>query len=408
MLPVSETHQPTTTQELTACIKQCAASSQPMYLTGGCTSLDYGRQAKTPGVEISFAGLDKIVDHAAGDMTVTVQAGVRLETLNQQLATAGQRLPFYVPDASRATIGGIVATGWNGPLRFGLGGVRDYVIGISAVDGAGNLFKAGGRVVKNVAGYDFCKLLTGSLGSLAAIEQLTFKLCPVPPQTAYVMLAVEDLNLAGQLAQQLVDSPVTPVAIELLSGPYWHSHPAIDGPSPPAHGALLIAGLEGTAAEVEWMTQQLTVDWQPQGELEVATNEEPTSAITRELADFAGGESPLTIRASLRPSGVTAFIAAARQLDAECSIQSHAADGVVNVRFSEYPPDGLSRSLIGVLQPLAASYDGSATVVRNPAGSEMTLQSVWAGGSSARNVMQLIKAEFDPQNLLNPGRFVFD
>ncbi len=407
-LPVSQTREPASTGELLSLMRDCASRRQPVYFTGGCTSLDYGLPAKERGEEISLAGLDQIVDHAAGDMTVTVEAGVKLQSLNEQLATAGQRLPFYVPQPDQATVGGIVATAWNGPQQFGLGGVRDYVIGISAIDGQGNPFKAGGRVVKNVAGYDFCKLLTGSLGTLAVITQLTFKLCPLPQQTAYAMVSVTDLQQADRLVQQLVESEVTPVAIELLCGPYWQSHPAIDGPSPPAGGALLAACLEGTAEEVNWMTGQLEQHWQDVGETAIIEAAEPVAAITHELASFSNIESELTVRAALRPSGVAPMMKTIRQIDNNVSIQAHAGTGIIKAQFSAFPDEGLGRTITGALQPKAASFDGHATVIRNPSGNEMTLQSVWAGGGPARKTMQKIKAQFDPHNLLNPGRFIFE
>src|SRR6185295_19830055 len=120
------------------------------------------------------------------------------------LATERQRLPIDVPQAERATVGGVIATNWNGPRRFREGTVRDYVIGISAVDGRGQPFKGGGRVVKNVAGYDFCKLLTGSFGTLGVITQVTLRLKPIPDQSALLACTVPDLAAAEKLLSALI------------------------------------------------------------------------------------------------------------------------------------------------------------------------------------------------------------
>ena len=111
--------------------------------------------AKTPGLALSLARLNRVVDYPARDLTITVEAGITLAELDALLVTEGQWLPIEVPQPPRATLGGVVATAWSGPRRYGWGQVRDYVIGISAVDGRGLPFKGGGRVVKNVAGYDF-------------------------------------------------------------------------------------------------------------------------------------------------------------------------------------------------------------------------------------------------------------
>src|SRR5205823_15004930 len=132
-----------------------------------------------------------------------------------------QRLPVDVPQAERTTIGGVIATNWNGPRRFGEGALRDFVIGIHAVDGRGLPFKGGGRVVKNVAGYDFCKLLTGSFGTLGVITQVTLRLKPIPDQSALVACSVPDLAAAEKLLAALVKSETSPTAIELLAGPEW-------------------------------------------------------------------------------------------------------------------------------------------------------------------------------------------
>jgi glycolate oxidase FAD binding subunit len=182
------------------------------------------------------------------------------------LEKEGQRLSIDVPQAERATIGGVIATNWNGPRRFGQGTVRDYVIGISAVDGRGMPFKGGGRVVKNVAGYDFCKLLTGSLGTLGVISQVTLRLKPIPEQSALVACSLPDPAKAETLLAGLITSQITPTAIELLAGPAWENEPTLgDLPrSGPAH-LFLVVGLEGSAAEVETMTRRLASEWEVLG-----------------------------------------------------------------------------------------------------------------------------------------------
>ena len=302
-----------------------------------------------------------------------------------------------------------MATNWNGPQRYGCGTVRDYVIGISAVDGRGMPFKGGGRVVKNVAGYDFCKLLTGSLGTLGVITQVTFKVRPLTEQFTLMACAVQTTRQAEKLLAALVTSATTPAAIELLAGPAWDSEPALKtlaGASGPEK-LYLVVGLEGSAAEVEWMTGRLHDEWCEQG-IEAPITIGDAADFWKKLVNFpAVGDAPLVLKASLVPSGVTQFIDALRLLDPQASVQSHAGNGIVIARLSAFPKEGLSRALVGNLQPAAAAQHGSLMVLSNPSGSEMTHQSVWGGLDVPFSLMSAVKQKFDPKNILNPGRFVY-
>ena len=145
-----------------------------------------------------------------------------MQTLNDALAKEGLMLPLDVPQQSHATLGGVISTNTNGARRFGFGTVRDYVIGIEAVNGKGQVFHGGGRVVKNVAGYDFCKLLTGSVGTLGIITQTTVKLKPLPEESVTVVVGVEHADIAEACVAMLLESPTVPSAIELLYGNAWN------------------------------------------------------------------------------------------------------------------------------------------------------------------------------------------
>ena len=141
------------------------------------------------GWRVDLCGLAQIVDFPARDMTVTVQAGITMKDLREIIVRENLHLPIDVAQGQRATLGGVLAANASGPRRHGYGTMRDYVIGISALNDDGREFKAGGRVVKNVAGYDLCKLLVGSLGTLGIITQVTLKLRPLPEQQALIGLA---------------------------------------------------------------------------------------------------------------------------------------------------------------------------------------------------------------------------
>ncbi len=181
-------------------------ASSAIYPVGGGTALDYGNPPLRSGQTLDLSILNRVVDYTPRDMTIVVEAGVRMADLAATLAAESQHLPVDVPRVGDATIGGVVATNWSGPRRHGHGSIRDYVIGIHAVDGRGTPFKGGGRVVKNVAGYDFCKLLTGSLGTLAVITQLALKVKPQSESVAVVVGECSDLAVAEKALKPHCDA----------------------------------------------------------------------------------------------------------------------------------------------------------------------------------------------------------
>jgi glycolate oxidase FAD binding subunit len=407
-MPSTTTREPSGQAELVDITCECYSSGSPLYPIGGGTSLDFGLPAKTPGTALSLARLNRIIDYPARDMTITVEAGTTMRAIADLLAGERQRLPVDVPQADRATIGGVIATNWNGPRRFGEGTIRDYVIGIHAVDGRGQPFKGGGRVVKNVAGYDFCKLLTGSLGTLGVITQVTLRLKPIPEQMALVACAVADTTVVERVVAALVTSRTTPTSIELLSGPAWRNDPALGAlAANNANSLFLVAGLEGTGPEVEYMVGQLLAEWQALGIEEPLVVGEGAALWQRIVEFSAAGESPLVLKANVSPSGLTAVIDAARQLDPECSIQAHAGNGIAILKLSQFPAQGLSRALVGRLQPVAASKGGQVIVLSNSSGAEMTHQSVWGATDSPLALMTEVKRRFDPKNILNRDRFIY-
>lgn len=407
VLPLRETRHPSTAEEAAAIVQQAYESSTPVYPIGGGTSLGLGLVPTDPGIGLELTGLSRVIDYPARDLTVTVEAGLTMAALAALLATERQRLPVDVPQADRATLGGVIATNFNGPRRYGEGALRDYVIGIEAIDGRGNLFHGGGRVVKNVAGYDFCKLLTGSLGSLGIVTQVTLKLKPIPEQSALVACAVGDEPSAERLLAALVTSRTRPTAIELLVGPTWEREASLAALATPVERPLfLVVGLEGSTKEVEAMTRQLLAEWRSLGVEQPLVIGEATS-LWKRLVEFpAEGDSPLVLKFSVVPSGTTRIVAAVRQLDPNCSIQAHAGNGSVFVRFSQIPAEGLTRSLVGTLQPLAAAHHGYVVTLANPGRVEMTHQSVWGATDLPLVLMAQVKRQFDPRNILNRGRFV--
>lgn len=400
------TTSPTTAAEVVAAVQQARAKKSPLQPVGGGTSLQFGLQSSAPVEQLSLAQLNRVVDYPARDMTITVEAGVTMQDLATTLAKEGQRLPVDVPQADRATIGGVIATNWNGFRRFGQGPLRDFVIGIEAVDGNGLLFHGGGRVVKNVAGYDFCKLLCGSLGTLGIITQMTLKVRPLPERSAWLACGVNDAKKAEAMLAALQQSAVTPAAIELVSGSVWQQQTVLSELKLTPQNFGLLVLLDGTTTEVLWMKDHLRREWREAGIVNPLMQDgtaEPWPAVQEFSAHV---DSPLTVQASVVPSGVLPFVAACRKRDPDCSVIAHAGNGSVFVRFARFPDKGLGELLMGDLQPAAAAHYGHVVILNAPPGAAITHRSMW-GGEAPLGVMTAVKRKFDPFDLLNRGRFVY-
>jgi glycolate oxidase FAD binding subunit len=404
-LPLSETISAESVEHVTEVVKSANQNLTPVYAIGGGTSLDLGLPAKLDGIGLELTSINQVLDYPARDMTITVGAGITIEQLRQTLSPESQRLPIDVPQASQATLGGLIASNHSGPHRFGHGTMRDHVIGIRAVDGRGNHFAGGGRVVKNVAGYDFCKLLTGSLGTLGVITEVTLKLRPIPPASKLVCCAPRDLERADRLLAGLTDSVTGPVIVELLIGPAWEDVSGL-GPAP---AGWLVLGFEGTETEVNWMTNEIQREWREQQveSVQQLSCDDAEDLYSR-MVEFPADESAaLVLKTTGVPSGTRRMIQVLREVDESIGIQAHAGNGVVIAKFSEFPPDGLSRVLAGKIEPVAAAASGSATILSNPSANEMTHHSVWGATDVPYHLMRQVKQAFDPNNILNPGRFVY-
>jgi glycolate oxidase FAD binding subunit len=202
------TEHPASPEEAAALLKALGEQERTVRIRGGGTKLDWGGTGDPVAVELETGGLDAIVEHNVGDFTAILQAGVPLAHAQDVFRSEGQMLALDPPLAGDATIGGVVASNDSGPLRHRYGGVRDLVVGISVALSDGTLAKAGGKVIKNVAGYDLGKLFAGSLGTLGLITQVAVRLHPYPDTTASVTGSTEDPDRLGAAARALAALPL--------------------------------------------------------------------------------------------------------------------------------------------------------------------------------------------------------
>jgi glycolate oxidase FAD binding subunit len=337
-----------------------------------------------------------IVDHQAADMTVTVEAGCPLRLLAATLAKAGQWLPLDPPRAARTTVGGLVAANLSGPLRTSQGSVRDYLIGIQVVEADGAFVQGGGRVVKNVAGYDLPKLHVGALGTLGVIVEATFKVRPRPEKEEAVVVECGGIGAAADLAHAVLDLDVPPLWVA-VAGPG-----AL--PDGPGHGAAVAVGHAGLAEEVAAGRDLVRELARVRGRDTLAVPD--AGALRSRLGDFPIAPAAAVLRAAALPAGVGPAIdriaAEATHVGAAVRVLAEPATGVVRVLVAEPAPvAALVRALRARLE-----IDGGSLVVERAVPAVKAEVDVWGDPGPGLELMRTLKAAFDPAGALAPGRFV--
>jgi len=402
-MPPSELCTPPDEGGVAEAVRRAAAEGLPVYPIGGGTAPGCATPPLRPGIGLSSSQLARLVDHAADDMTVTVEAGMTLAELGRLLGARNQRLPVDVCRPAEATVGGLAATNFYGPRRYAHGTMRDYVIGLRAVDGRGEVFSAGGRVVKNAAGYNLCRLMVGSWGTLGVITQVTLMVRPIPESSAVVACELEDLHEAESRLAALVTSQTRPVSIELCAGRPRPDCP-LPGALPEGAAARLLVGFEGGRPEVDWMVEQLGKEWRGSGiEQFVTSLGGKTASVWQWLTEFAA-----EVRIHVRPGAMVAAVAAILELDPGATVEAHAGDGVIRARFSLREPHEWPQWISHRVRPLVDRAGGRMVVTSVPEGVALGRDVVWGPAGDGRHISQAIKEGFDPHGILNPGRYVFD
>ncbi len=396
---------PATAGEAREAMKLAAREGLALIPAGAANWLDVGNPLKRVELILSTQRMTKIIRHEPADLVATAEAGTTLVEFQKQLASAGQWLPIDPPDDGRATLGGVVATGLGGAQAFGYGLPRSFVIGMRGVLADGRSIKAGGNVVKNVAGYDLCKLFCGSYGTLGLITELTFKLRPLPLETRTI---IANGSLASLLAagRAVIAGPFFPVAAELLS-PRMAEQLKV-GERRNA-GALLVK-FAGAARAVVSQTAQALKLLRGDRDTQARTLDEDEhlwanlAAVTLRRADS------LSWRTSLRPTDLVSFVNEVTTLETDeashPSLMWHAGLGDGRLRAIACPPV-YHREAVRALERLRQHAEtlGGHLVVESAPTEIKNEFDAWGGFGSATELMKRVKAGLDPQNLLSPGRF---
>ncbi len=392
---------PAGAEEVAELVEMARQDTLALVPCGNATHLDVGSPPRRYDVALSTSALNRIVAHEAADMTATAQAGVTLGALNAALAKENQWLPVDPARADDMTLGGLISADRSGPLRLTHGVVRDHLIGLQVVIGDGTRVRGGGRVVKNVAGYDLPKLFTGSYGTLGVIVEATFKLRPRPQDEALFAWPAASVREAASRAVSLLDSPVFPVLLEAVNEAGAETLGLELG------AALLIGCAGGTAELVEQEARVVSLSGG------AATRCEPARAesLLKALRDFSqpADEDGLVARISTLPTELPPLLgriegeARARRVVVE--IAAHAGSGVAWCQLMG-STDPQVLALFSEWMRVATRERGGWVVFEWLPPALRSQIDPWGYNENTLRLMASVKRKLDPDAVFSPGRFV--
>jgi glycolate oxidase FAD binding subunit len=369
-----EVVRPTTVDQVAEVLTAAAADGCTVVPVGGRSKLTWAAPPESCDLLLDLTGLDRVVEHVAGDLAVVAEAGVRLADLQAQVGRAGQLLGLDPPE-NGATLGGVVSANASGPRRLRYGTTRDLLIGITVVLADGTVAHAGGKVVKNVAGYDLGKLFTGAHGTLGVVVSTTWRLHPVPPARRVVTLELPDAAAAGPVSVALARSTLTPSAVELIAG---------------ADGTARLVVLFESIAE--------SVAGQARAAVALLGGGVESEDLPEDFGRRPGGADDVLLRLAHAPASLSAVLGA---LPAGTALAAHAATGVTYAAV----PAGEAVDALPRLRAAIAPHDGTAVVLRAPDAVRERLDH-WGPVGDSLDLMRRVKERFDPERRMSPGRFV--
>ena len=381
-----------------------------VYPSGGRTLTQLGNRPSRPGIALDLTGLNRLVDFQPADLTVSVEAGMTIAQLDDALAQDGKHVPIAAPLPRRATVGGTLATGVSGPLRSAYGLPRDWLIGINVVGCDGTATKAGGKVVKNVTGYDLNRLYTGSLGTIGVITEATFKLAPAPGDWAVIVGRFSSAAAAVAAGQTLERNYVAPLGSHLLTG---ESISRVS-PSATAGEAVAVAIVGGRAASVNRRVNDTSNLWRNAASSIDTMRGDTALDLINALTDLpVGPESPpnVSVRINSTPSALNNLVDFGRNplgIMPPPAVVADVGFGGGRLLWWDDFDDADAVEVAGELrkiQDTATTLGGGAIVERCPQPIRDCLD-VWGDQPSGMAIMRRLKQQFDPHNILNPGRFI--
>ena len=380
--------EPATGQQLAAALSLANESKLAVIPRGGGTKLGWGNPPSRADIILSTERLNKVLEHAWADLTVTVEAGCTIQALQQTLAQHGQHLAVDPLWPERATIGGILSTNDSGSLRLGFGGLRDLIIGVTIALPDGTLASSGGKVVKNVAGYDLPKLVTGALGTLGVITRAVFRLHPLPRNSRSFSISAANSEDTQKLLLAIQDSKLAHVALQSRFSA--EATPSID---------VLFEGTEAGLAAQAIQLRTLC------GPAQISEARSAVWSARQDLWSFSNPEETAIAKISALPTGLARTIELFRRTTDSVHLSWKSlmyATGLGWLRL-EGSSDNLHRALTTQRADLER-MGGSLVLLHRPAA--LPLFDAWGTPGDSLPLMRAVKSSQDPSNTLNPGRFL--
>jgi glycolate oxidase FAD binding subunit len=388
--------------EVAEVLRYANAERLTVVSRGGGTKMHIGNLPSRYDVALVLRRLNNIVEHEPADLTITCQAGVTLTALSDYLEPFGQLVPLDPALHDRATVGGTLnASAW-GPRRFAFGSTRDFTVGMRAVISDGRLVRAGGRVVKNVAGYDLCKLFVGSMGTLGTIVEATFKLAPIPKTEKVIVIGSKRFRELFAIADAVSRRGLAVWACTITSGPDPHTYLLW----------LWLAGtdrgVERSVTEVEALSSEAKLDsWESVG------GQFHFSTMGWACLDWLdnpeweerGGEPDLAMSVAIRPNDIAQAENELITLSSVTDFEASPTIGAISLRWP-MPTSEMAARLIGDVRTIAKRYGGTATVVGCHPDLKQRIDVFGDVPPKTLELMRRIKRQFDPNGILSPGRFV--
>ena len=402
---------PASVQEMQDVLQFAVKQGVSVIPAGAGTKLGIGNLPEKVDVVLATTSLNSVVEYEPADLTVTVEAGIRLGDLQTELAEHRQYLALNPPYADRCTIGGIVATNASGSLRLRHGTARNQVLGLRVVRADGTVVKSGGKVVKNVAGYDLNKLYIGAFGTLGIITEVTLKLSPIPVRQAILTADFQNVQEAADTGLSIVGSQTLPMFVNL----FVNSDPAPGGTEAPTdeNKTLLVVGFGGDPETVAWQLTQCQGIMEQNGAIGVTIVEgeslQHLQGAVQEFSEDNKNTEIIVAKLNLKRTDVAKFAAQIVEANWACDVQMMAllGSGVLYVTLpvtSDTDYQSLANALTQLRQT-AMSRQGNLIIEVAPPELKRHID-VWGSVEGTLSLMKQIKAKFDPAGLLNPGRFV--
>jgi glycolate oxidase FAD binding subunit len=383
---------PGSPEEVAQCLRICSDLNAAVVPAGLMTWLECGNPVTRADVVLSLQRMNRVIEYSPPDLTATVEAGLTLSDFNKAAGRERQWLPFDPPGSVNASLGAVASCNSSGALRLGFGTPRDYVIGLRLAHADGTESKSGGRVVKNVAGYDLNKLYVGSYGTLAVITEVTFKLRSLPESIITVAATPKKpVSLAG-LAGVITASELQPASITL-------TNMRLEG--------AFKAGHEFDTLLLRFVDNEAAVKYQADRVMQACGGDYQTALLGggHDAAVWAGvAEMDARRECAVRLSvPLSEAVAAYERVSDDFVVTADLGTGTIRVAFDVADKD--AAAIIKRLRADAAAQGGTLMIERAPAAVRKEADA-WGDVGAAAGLMRSIKAKFDPQNLLSPGRFV--